>query len=122
MGTTTELQKVARRRVVRLTTRGRKSGRPRTVTIWFVLAGPSSIYVQHASRSRSHWYENLVREPNVSVDFGNGPLPARATPIRDAGDIQRVLRLVRRKYPLAWVFQLLGWGRQAVAAEIVLGG
>lgn len=120
MAATADLQEVARRRVVRLTTRGRKTGKPRTVTIWFVPAGPSSIYVQHAGRGPAQWYQNLLCDPSVTVDFGTGPLPAKAAPVRDPTEIQRVLRLVRRKYPLAWFFQLLGWGRQAVAAEIAL--
>jgi deazaflavin-dependent oxidoreductase (nitroreductase family) len=117
---TPESETIPRARVVRLTTRGRKSGQPRTVTIWFVAAGPSSIYVQHASRAPAQWFENLRRDPNVSLDFVQGPVQAVAKPIEDPGHIQRVLRLIRRKYLLAWVFQLLGFGRQAVAAEIAL--
>jgi len=116
----TDLRTFASARVVRLTTRGRKSGQPRTVTVWFAVAGPASIYVQHASRSRAQWYANLTREPSVTLDFGPGPLPARARPVLDSDELRLVLRAVRRKYRLAWFFQLLGWGRRPVAAEVTL--
>lgn len=115
-----DLTGFARKRTVRLTTRGRRTGRPRTVKIWFVASVPNRIYVQHASRTPAQWYRNLVHDPEVQLDFGSGPLPARATPITDRTKIQQVLRMIRKKYPFAWVFQLLGWNRQAVAAEIVL--
>ena len=111
---------VALTRIVQLTTRGRKSGQPRTVKIWFVVAGPTSIYVQHTNPKPADWYRNLLQDPAVTLDFGSGALPARATPITDASQIERVLALVRRKYLAAWIFKLLGWSRSAVAAEISL--
>lgn len=108
----------AAKRDVRLTTRGRKSGQPRTVTIWFVNSDRDSIYVQHSSRRPAHWYRNLLAEKRVEVDFGDGPLVAEANPITDPAGVREVRRLIRRKYRLAWVFQLLGWGAPSVAAEI----
>jgi deazaflavin-dependent oxidoreductase (nitroreductase family) len=105
-------------RVVRLTTRGRRSGARRTVTVWFVPSAANGIYVQHSSRKPAHWYRNLVADPRVEIDFGDGARPGRAHPITDPERIREVLRLVRRKYPFAWLFQLLGWGRRAAAAEI----
>ena len=116
-----DLQGIAQRKIVALTTRGRKSGQPRTVKIWFVTDGPDRILVQHASRAPANWYMNLVRNPDVSLDFGDGSVAGRASAITDPAGVKRVLRLVRRKYPLAWIIQLLGWGRQALAAEIRVG-
>ena len=108
----------AGQREVRLTTRGRKSGETRTVTIWFVPSSKSSIYVQHVSRRPAHWYRNLLAEQRVEVDFGDGPIAATAIPITDPAGVREVRRLIRRKYLLAWVFQMLGWGAPSVAAEI----
>ena len=111
---------VERVRTVHLTTRGRKSGQPRTVKIWFVVATPTSIYVQHTNPKPADWYRNLQREPAVTVDFGSGPITARARPVTDPAEIERILTLVRRKYLAAWLFKLLGWTRSAVGAEITL--
>ncbi len=115
-----DLRTVAKRRTVRLTTRGRKSGQLRTVKIWFVTADQESIYVQHVSRGAANWYRNLLRTPSVTLDFGDGPLAAHAVPITEPDMIREVLRKIRRKYPLGWVFQLLGWNRTALAAQITL--
>jgi len=108
----------AAKKTVRLTTRGRRSGSPRTVTLWFVADGPRRIMVQHASRARANWYHNVLGDPAVTLDFGSGAISARATPITEAARVQQVLALVRRKYWTAWLIQLLGRGTRALAAEI----
>jgi deazaflavin-dependent oxidoreductase (nitroreductase family) len=107
---------------VRLTTTGRKSGRQHTVTIWFVVADAQHLYVQHVRGSTADWYRNLVKQPAVHVDFGRGALPARATPLTDTTEVRRVLALFRRKYIFAWVFQLLGMTKRAVAATLEVRG
>jgi deazaflavin-dependent oxidoreductase (nitroreductase family) len=109
----------ARRKNVRLTTRGRKSGQPRTVTIWFVADGERAILVQHTTNAPAQWYRNLLADPTVTVDFGDGPLPARATPLADPAAIQSVLTRIRGKYWSAWLIRLLARGAQPVAARIV---
>lgn len=116
-----DLRDVANRKTVRLVTRGRKSGKPRAVTIWFATSGPRSILVQHVSRKPAQWYRNLVHDPAVELDFGDGALAARAVPLQDAGEVQRVLAAIRRKHwLLAPLIQLLGSGADPVAAEITL--
>ena|SRR5215510_5914938 len=105
-------------KTVRLTTRGRSSGQPRTVTIWFVVDGPRRVLVQHVAGAAPHWYRNLQKDPAVSLDFGSGPISARATPIADVERVRQVLAAVRRKYWSAWLIQLLGRRSRAVAAEI----
>ena len=108
----------AAKQTVRLTTRGRRSGEPRTVTIWFVANGPRSIVVQHARGTPANWYRNLLADPAVSVDFGAGPIPGRAVPLTDPHRVREVLALVRRKYWAAWLIQWLGRKTTALAAEI----
>ena len=80
--------------------------------------GKRSVLVQHATKRPAYWYSNLVAHPAVSVDFGNGPIPAQATPISDPVRVQDVLARVRRKYWSAWLIQLIGKGARPVAAEI----
>lgn len=108
----------AAQKTVRLTTRGRRSGEPRTVKIWFVADGPRRILVQHVTSAPANWYRNLLKNSDVIVDFGDGPIGARATAISDAQRVQQVLAGVRRKYWSAWLIQLLGRKIPAVAAEI----
>jgi deazaflavin-dependent oxidoreductase (nitroreductase family) len=117
---TTDLHDVGKRKTVKLTTRGRKSGTPRDVTIWFAVAGRRTIHVQHASVPAAQWYKNLLADPRVEVDFGDGPRAARARPLEDPDQVRQVLRRIRRKYWMAWAIQLMGRGAAAVAAEITL--
>lgn len=112
-----DLSHVAHRRTVRLTTTGRRTGQPRTVKVWFVVTGPREVAVHHVQGDSAHWYRNLLRNPGVMVDFGDGPLRGRAQVIESRQEIQQIVRRIRRKYPLAWLFQLFGTSR-AVAARI----
>jgi len=117
-----DLTSYTKQSTVRLTTTGRKSGRQHTVTIWFVVADPHRLFVQHVRGPTADWFRNLSKQPDVQVDFGAGPLAARATPIADAAEVRRVLAAFRRKYLFAWVFQLLGMTKHAVAATIEVPG
>ncbi|MEO8603339.1 MAG: nitroreductase family deazaflavin-dependent oxidoreductase [bacterium] len=108
----------AQRRQVTLTTRGRKSGQPRSVTIWFVADGKRGISVQHTTGQAAQWYRNLVADNAVTVDFGDGPIAARATPLSDLAAVQDVLARIRKKYWSAWLIRLLARGATPVAARI----
>ncbi len=107
-----------RHKTVRLTTRGRKSGVPRTVTIWFVTDGPRRVRVQHVAPTPAQWYRNLLADPQVTLDFGQGPITARAQAITDAAAVQQVLASVRRRYWTAPLIQWMGRKGTPVAAEI----
>lgn len=113
-----DLTRYADRATVQLTTIGRKSGQPRTVTVWFVVADRRRIHVQHSSRAPAQWYRNLLVSPAVKLDFGDGPMEARARAVTDPAEIEAILRRVRRKYRMAWLFRLLGWGRKPQVAAI----
>jgi deazaflavin-dependent oxidoreductase (nitroreductase family) len=113
-----DLTKYSKGSTVKLTTTGRSSGKPRAVTIWFVVADANHVHVQHSSRAAAQWYKNLLKNPEVQMDFGDGPIDGRAAPITDKSEIDRIQRLFRGKYLLSWVFQLLGWGRAPLVATI----
>jgi deazaflavin-dependent oxidoreductase (nitroreductase family) len=52
-----------------LTTRGRVSGRPHRIEIWFALDG-STLYLLSGGRERSDWVKNLRATPEVTVELG----------------------------------------------------
>jgi len=113
-----DLTQRTKQSTLRLTTTGRKSGRQHTVTIWFIVADPQRIYLQHVRGPTADWYKNLRKHPTVQLDFGDGTVTGEAAPISDAAEVRRILGLFRSKYFFAWVFQLLGMTRRAVVAEI----
>ena len=115
-----DLGRIARRKTVELTTRGRRSGQLRKVKIWFVVA-ENAVLVQHIATKPAHWYRNLCADGNVQVDFGDGPLAGRAEPILDREKIESVVAQIGRKY---WTYRIIrffgGDVGEAVAARIVV--
>lgn len=69
-------------RFVRLTTRGRRSGQPRLVTVGFVAEADGSILVA-AGASDSAWARNLLAEPDVEVTIGERTYLGRAEALDD---------------------------------------
>jgi deazaflavin-dependent oxidoreductase (nitroreductase family) len=57
-----------------LTTTGRKSGEPRTVTLTYMADGESYVLVASNGGSDRHpvWWLNLQKTPRVQVQVGNG--------------------------------------------------
>ena len=52
-----------------LTTVGRRTGRPRTVELWFVLDG-RTIYMLAGGGEHAHWVRNADADPAVTVRLG----------------------------------------------------
>jgi deazaflavin-dependent oxidoreductase (nitroreductase family) len=101
-----QLRTFAEASTVALTTIGRKSGEPRTVTIWFVVDAQGRLYVQSGSGGTTDWYQNLRQTPAVSLLIGELAMTARAEPIDDAAETARVHELYRQKYLRA---RITGW-------------
>jgi len=55
-----------------LTTRGRKSGQPRTVPLCFMLDGDAVVLVasQGGLPTNPQWYYNLTADPQVQIEIG----------------------------------------------------
>ena len=85
-----------------LTTRGRKSGRPRQIEIWFThRLGRFYVIAEYAT---SHWLKNLQATPEVEVRVGTHSFSglARAlSEVEDADLVRAVQELSQAKY---------GWG------------
>lgn len=86
-----------------LTTKGRVTGLPREIEIWYVeRAGNFYVLAEHFHRAQ--WVKNLVKEPRVQVRVGARRVAATARvldPASDRDEWQDVQRLAREKY---------GWG------------
>ncbi len=102
---------------LKLTTVGRKTGKKHSVVIWFVVAGPHAIYVQHVT-SPAHWCMNMEKTAAVELDFGSGPIPGTAAVITDAARRSEILALFRRKYFAARFVQFFGRKQTPFVAQI----
>ena len=86
-----------------LTTRGRTSGRPREIEIWFTrYEGRYYLVAEH--REKSQWVQNLRANPHVQVRVGDAHFPARARVV-DARKEPALAREIRTRSEKKY-----GWG------------
>jgi hypothetical protein len=104
----TRLGAVADRGTLRITTRGRRTGKPHTVTIWFVVDG-ETIFLGTLDADRD-WVRNLQKGPDVVLEVNGLRLRGQATTISDAALEGRVRDLLAQKYWMAWIGSWLGMG------------
>ena len=81
-----------------LTTRGRKSGQVRHVSVEYRRHG-SRIYLISVWGERPDWYQNLLTDPLATVQLGGKVYSALADPVDDPAEAARVLHLFRRIAP-----------------------
>ena len=107
-GLAAKLAAVGDRSTCRITTRGRKSGKPHTVTIWFLAEG-TTVYLATLNAKRD-WVRNLEKTPEVVLDVDGVRVRGRASTIADVGVDAHVRDLLARKYWMAWLGSWFGQG------------
>jgi deazaflavin-dependent oxidoreductase (nitroreductase family) len=108
-------------RTCRITTRGRKTGRPHTVTIWFVVGAEEQRVYLGTLRMGRDWPRNVAANPEVLLDIADLRLRGRARIVTDAVERQRVEAALAAKYWGVRIGTWLGFRPQAVF-EVELGG
>lgn len=68
-----------------LRTRGRRSGRPHTVELWFALRG-RTLYFLSGGDDRADWVRNVRAEPRVAVRLGAATYRGTAREPAPGGD------------------------------------
>lgn len=83
-----DLDALARYQTIDLTTRGRNSGEPRTVEIWWFRV--EGRFVITGTPGRRDWLANVLTDPNVEIVAGEQKIAATVTPVTDAQFRRRV--------------------------------
>ena len=85
-----------------LGTRGRRTGRPHSVKVWF--AHEDGVLWLRADEREPDWLRNLRADPVCTVRIGDLELRARYEPVDD-GDaaLRHLVTLWRAKYGPEWV-------------------
>ena len=65
-----------------LTTRGRKTGKPHLIEIWFV-SYEGAVYLMSGGGHKSDWVKNLLKDPNVTLRIEGQTFPATASLLED---------------------------------------
>ena len=92
--------------VIDLVTRGRKTGLPRTVELWFTYERGAVELLAHAGRLQpgTHWYRNLTVDPQVEVHVSGHSWPGRAAILSESA-VPAIVDRFRAKYGEATVRQ-----------------
>ena len=95
-----------------VTTRGRVTGKPREIEIWFVQSG-DKLYILAEHFFKTQWVQNIQRNSRIRVRKGDREYNATARILDSEGDSdawQMAQQLSREKY---------GWG-EGLPVEIML--
>jgi deazaflavin-dependent oxidoreductase (nitroreductase family) len=87
-------------KILLLTTKGRKSGEPRTTPLIYEHDGDRYVIVASQGGAPEHpgWYRNLEKDPNVELQVLDKVFPARArTP--EGEERERLWELVNQQWP-----------------------
>jgi deazaflavin-dependent oxidoreductase (nitroreductase family) len=83
-----------------LTTRGRKTGNPHRIEIWYV-AHAGSYYLVSERREGSHWVQNILNDPAITFSVGESNFAGKGRtvdPTREPELAQTVAALMDAKY------------------------
>lgn len=114
------LSKFSKEEYCYLTTRGRKTGKPHEIEIWFGVNG-NSIYLLSGGGDDSDWVKNLRAEPNVTVRIGKQAFNGIARIVRNIEEESMARPMLAAKYQNWKEGQPLSeWARDALVVGIEL--
>jgi deazaflavin-dependent oxidoreductase (nitroreductase family) len=88
---------VTREKEVALTTRGRKTGKPHTVTIWITTDG-KRIFVRSGGGMGRDWPQNLMARGEAELKVGKHLVKVRPRRVTDPAEARATSQLAREKY------------------------
>jgi hypothetical protein len=91
------LESIRNEREVGLTTYGRKTGKPTTVTVWVVTDG-NKVYIRSGQGMRRHWPKNLQERPQGVMQLGGEVVRFRSRHIVDPTEARHSSKLYGPKY------------------------
>ncbi len=87
-------------KVLLLTTKGRKTGEPRTTPLIYENDGDRYVIVASKGGAPEHpgWFENLARDPDVELQVRDEVFPARAH-VAKGEERERLWKLAAQQWP-----------------------
>jgi deazaflavin-dependent oxidoreductase (nitroreductase family) len=104
-----------------LTTRGRRTGRPHRIEIWFATAG-GPLYLISGGEDRSDWVKNLQADPRATVvlDTESFEITARA-PMPPGSERDEAVAMLHEKYRSQVSGTLASWQHDAFIVALDRG-
>lgn len=91
------LAAAAREREVRLTTSGRRTGKPHSVTIWITTDG-RRLFVRSGEGMTRDWPQNLLARGEGVLHAGKFEVKVKPRRVTDPAEARAVSALYKRKY------------------------
>ena len=112
------LPQLAKEEYCYLTTKGRKTGKPHEIEIWFGVVG-NTIYMLSGGGGESDWVKNLRANPEVTLRIGKYIFTATARIVQNIQEESTVRPLMAAKYQ-EWTEgrELSEWARDALVVGI----
>ena len=105
-----------------LTTSGRRTGKPHTIEIWFVVEG-ASVYMLAEGGERADWVRNIRQNSAVLLRLGEQTRPAIGRIVDDRVEADPIRQLLVAKYQEWRPDQPVPeWAVQAVVVAVALPG
>ena len=102
-----------------VTTRGRVTGRPHEIEIWFARkADADTIYILSGGGDRSDWVKNIVADGAVTVRIGERVFDGAGRRVEDTDEDALARRLLDEKY--GHTQDLTRWLRESLPIAIDL--
>lgn len=103
-----------------LTTKGRVTGKPHEIEIWFGL-NDRTIYLLSEGRERSDWVKNLLKDPAVNVRMARKKFNGTARLVTDRHEEMMARKMLATKYEQWRVGSSFShWARTALVVGIDL--
>lgn len=88
---------LSRSREINLNVIGRKSGKTITNPVWFV-AEDDTLYLLPVRGSDTHWYQNVLKNPQIRIDARGSEVQLRVKPLTEADAVKSVIGKFCEKY------------------------
>jgi deazaflavin-dependent oxidoreductase (nitroreductase family) len=90
-------ERLAQESEIQITVTGRKTGRPITNTVWFVLEG-NKLYLLPVKGTDSQWFKNVLANPRIKISVEDVEGELKVTPTTDPNIVSSVVERFRKKY------------------------
>lgn len=99
-----------------LTTRGRVTGKPHEIEIWFVVH-EDALYIMSGNMEKSDWVKNLLKDPHVSICIAGQTFPVLAA-LLDNKTLESIVRMkMATKYNEKEGSELSEWAKTALVVK-----